>query len=405
MTSVKHGVAGKRQLPGRFLLVAGIVLVALNLRPALTSVGPLISSIRDDLSISSGVAGLLTTLPLLAFAALSSVAPRISRRTGNETAILAGLVVLLIGLLARSSGWVPGLFIGTVLVGAGIAICNVLLPSVIKSRFPEKIGLMTSVYTTCMGVCATFASGISVPLAQGLGWGWQWALACWAVLTVVAIAAWFPHARQRSGQAGQVRSMAGAVWRSPLAWQLTLFMGMQSFLFYSLVTWLPEIVHSHGMSMSAAGGMLAFVQLVGLPSTFFTPVLADRFADQRGIVVGIGVLYFAGVAGLVVGGSTPLIMFWCLLLGLGQGASISLSLTLISLRANDAQQTSELSGMAQSFGYLLAAAGPVAAGMLFDGSGGWTVPLVSMLVITVVMLFVGLGAGRNQKVGSEPARV
>lgn len=388
------------------MLVLGIIFIAFNLRAALTSVGPLISSIREDMHISNGAAGLLTALPLLAFAALSLFTPHISRAVGNEWAIAAGLAALLLGMLVRSSGWVFGLFSGTVFIGSGIAIFNVLLPSVIKSKFPMQVGLMTSIYTTCMGICAMIASGVSVPLAHGLGLGWQWTLLGWGLLTIVAMAVWLPQLKNTSNRGEQPRSMTGTVWRSPLAWKLTFFMGLQSFLFYSLITWLPEIVRYHGMSASTAGWMLAFMQLVGLPSTFFTPVLAGRCVDQRGIAIGIGALYFIGIAGLLFGGNLALIVLWCLLIGVGQGASISLSLTLIGLRAVDPEQTAALSGMAQSFGYLVAAFGPVAVGALFDSSGVWVYPLAVLLIVTVGMVLAGVGAGRNKTVGTEiPARM
>lgn len=398
-----HSLEHQQPYGARFvLLVVGIIFVAFNLRPSLTSVGPLIHSIRADMHISSGVAGMLTTLPLIAFAVLSPLAPKISYRWGNVRTIMFGLMVLLIGIFIRSEGLMIGLFAGTVLIGSGVAICNVLLPSVVKHKFPTKVGLMTSVYTTAMGACATIGSGVSVPLAHGLGLGWQNAFLFWGALVIVGALLWLPQVfsekKPASPQQGQFSE--ASLWRSPLAWKLTFFMGLQSFLFYCTITWLPEILHSQEISESTAGWMLAFVQLVGLPATFAAPVLAERLPDQRGIVAGIGVLYFSGIAGLLFGGGLPLIVLWTFLIGLGQGASISLSLTMIGMRSSNARQTAALSGMAQSIGYLLAALGPVSVGFLFDQTQSWVVPLLVMLAVTIAVVMAGVGAGRNEKVGS-----
>lgn len=388
---------------GAILLVLGIIFVAFNLRPAITSVGPLIHMIREDMHLSNGTAGLLTTLPLVAFAIFSPLAPRFSQRFGNVRTIMGGLIILLIGIVMRSGGWMTGLFAGTVLIGSGVAICNVLLPSVVKNKYPTKVGLMTSVYTTSMGACATIGSGLSVPLASSLGLGWQWGLLCWGVLVIVGAVMWLPQlfSGKKPVRLLPISPSKSSLWRSPLAWKLTFFMGLQSFLFYCTITWLPEILASHGFGAATGGWMLAFVQLVGLPATFAAPVLAEHLPDQRGIVVGIGVFYFSGIAGLLFGGSLPLIVLWTFLIGLGQGASISLSLTMIGMRSSNARQTAMLSGMAQSVGYLLAALGPVSVGFLFDQTNSWVIPLIVMLAVVIAVVMAGIGAGRNETVGTS----
>jgi MFS transporter, CP family, cyanate transporter len=390
-----------RPLPtGNMLLVAGIILVAFNLRPALTSVGPLIGSIRTDTGLSGSMAGFLTTLPLIAFAVLSPIAPKIAERYGNERTIWAGLCILLVGIILRSLGGTAALFAGMGLIGLGIAISNVLLPGLVKQRFPDRIGLMTSVYTTAMGTLAALASGLSVPLAQTLHLGWQGALACWSLLTLVALVVWLPQLRASvhiTGDQGKA-SDSSRLWRSPLAWQVTVFMGLQSFAFYCTIAWLPEILHHHGMSTSTAGWMLSILQFISLPATFLAPVLATRMTNQMGMALVIGLCFLAGFGGLLVGENSLLLFGSLVLLGIGLGASISLAMTMIVLRTTDTHQASALSGMSQSVGYLLAAVGPILIGLFYDWTGSWTFPLLTLLAVSLLMTIAAVGAGRNKYV-------
>lgn len=384
----------------KMLLIVGIIFAAFNLRPAITSVGPLIGYIREDLGISNGVAGLLTTIPLIVFAVLSPLAPKFASRYGNETAIFAGLVVLLAGMIIRTFGAMIGLLLGTILIGVGIAIGNVLLPGIVKERFPDKIGLMTSVYSTAMGMLAGIASGLAIPLSEGLKFGWKNALLFWAILAIVAICLWFPliSGKQRSTKPPIEHISNGFLLRSPLAWQVTFFMGLQSFLFYSMVAWLPEILQADGLSASTAGWMLFLVQIAGLPATFVAPALSDKYADQRRIVAVLGAIYLAGLVGLLYGGPLLLIVFWIILIGIGQGASIGLVLALFGLRTRSSEQASALSGMAQSIGYLLAAFGPILIGVLYDKTHSWVVPILLFIAVCILMIIAGLNAGRNKYV-------
>jgi MFS transporter, CP family, cyanate transporter len=380
------------------LLVAGIVLLAANLRPAITSVGPLIGEIRADIGISNGLIGLLTALPLLAFAALSPLAPRLARRWGMEFTLLVSLIALTVGIVLRSLPSVAALFAGTALLGTAIAISNVLLPSLMKRDFPTRVGLMTSVYSTIMGSWAALAAGVSVPIAQGLGIGWRGSLACWALLAVVAIVVWLPQLRsQRAVASERTSTTVRGLWRSPLAWQVTLFMGFQSLVFYAVVTWLSAILRDQGMSATSAGWIVSLFQLVGIPSSFLVPMLAGRRPSQRILVIAVGILCLTAYAGLLSTSNT-LIPLWITLLGFGQGACISLALMFFILRTPDAAHAAELSGMAQSIGYLLAAAGPVLFGLLHDLTHTWTIPLLTLVAVTLGMLCTGLGAGRNATV-------
>ncbi|MGO0061088.1 CynX/NimT family MFS transporter [Brevibacillus fluminis] len=384
----------------RAMLLAAILLVACNLRPTITSVGPLVGLIRTDTGISNGLAGFITTLPLLSFAVLSPVAPKLAQRFGNEWTIFSGLIVLIAGTLLRSTGEIISLFVGTALIGSGIAIFNVLLPSMVKQTFSDRVGLMTGLYSMAMSVFAALASGLSIPLAVGLGLGWENALGYWALLAVVATVFWLPQLRRRSPgrQTGAVHGQARSLWKSGLAWQVTFFMGLQSFLFYCTVAWLPAILQAHGMSVSMAGWMLSLLQFAALPVNFAIPVIADRLSNQKVLVVIVGLLYLFGIAGLLLGSGEAMLIVAIVLLGLGQGASISLALVLIGLRAANASQAAKLSGMSQSVGYLLAAIGPTLVGFLYDQTHAWSAPLTMLLVVSGALIAAGLGAGRNRHV-------
>ncbi|MDQ4126617.1 MAG: MFS transporter [Actinomycetota bacterium] len=396
-----HG--GGRPGPSRarvVLVVVGVLLLAANLRPALTSVAPLIGQIRTEAGLSNGVAGLLTTLPLLAFGLLSPVAPRLSRRFGLERVLLASLLVLAVGILLRSEGATVALLLGSALLGAAIAVGNVLLPGLIKRDFPGRAGLMTSVYSTALAISATVAAGVSFPIAQQTGLGWRGSLALWAAPALVAALAWVPQLRGSRPEVAPNRTpgRVGGLWRSALAWQVTLFMGLQSLAYYVTLTWLPEILREGGMSTARAGWMLALAQAVAIVSMFLAPVIAGRRPSQHGVVAVSAALNGAGILGLMLAPDTAAVL-WIVLLGLGQGACFSLALTFFALRASDPEHSAALSGMAQSVGYLLAAFGPSFFGLLRDATHSWELPLVLMFAIVVGILISGLGAARDAHVG------
>lgn len=384
------------------LIVLAILLLAANLRTALTSVAPLIGEIRADTDISNGVAGLLTTLPLLAFAFLSPAAPRLASRFGMERALLGSLLLLAAGILLRSEGAVAPLFLGTAVLGAAIAVGNVLVPSYVKREFPERVGLMTSAYTTSLAISAAVAAGVSVPIAQLAGW--RGSLALWALPALLAAVAWLPLFRgggSANAPAHDSRRISG-LWRSPLAWHVTMFMGLQSLAYYVTLTWLPEILREEGMSVAGAGWMFALSQAIAIPSMSLAPVIAGRRPSQHGVVITAVVLSGAGILGLLLFGDIAATL-WVVLLGLGQGASFSLALTFFALRAPDAGHAAALSGMAQSVGYLFAATGPFLFGVLRDATHAWKVPLVLLLGVMVCLLISGLGAARDARVVTHNA--
>jgi CP family cyanate transporter-like MFS transporter len=378
------------------LVIAGFVLIAANLRPPLTSVGPLVGDIRADTGMSSAAAGLVTTLPLLAFAGVSPWAARIGRRIGIERALQAALVVLVAGELVRSAGAAPALLIGTAILGSGIAVANVLIPALVKQDFPDHVGPMTSAYLTTMVGMAGVAGGISVPLAD-TGLGWQGALAVWALLGVVAFVVWWPIARRAHHVPPEEARAPVRLRRSVLAWQVTLFMGLQSLLFYCLIAWLPTLLEDEGLSRTAAGWMLAVLQISSLAATMSVPVLAARRASQRRLVLIGSVSCLIGFAGLLADGST-LAFVWTCFLGIGTGACFALALSFFALRSPDARHAGALSGMAQSIGYALAAGGPILIGVLHDRIDVWDVSLAVLLGVSVAAFGFGLLAARDRQV-------
>lgn len=378
--------------PRRWLLVAGIALVALNLRPALASVGPLVADMRAATGLSNAALGFVTTLPLLCFGFLSILAVGVGRRIGMERAV--GLAVVLIGLGTVLRGAMPiaTLYAGTALMGVGVALGNVLLPAIAKRHFPHRSGLITSVYSTMMGLGATAAAGLSVPIASQIGW--RGALAVWAIPAVIALVVWFPQMRTAPEANGTPSRVTFAVLgRSWLAWQVALFMGFQSLTFYVLVAWLPDLLQSRGVGDAAAGGLLALSQAMGMVGSALVPVWAGATRDQRAIIWWLALLEAVGLVGLGLFGDT-LAWLWVSLVGFVLGGTFGLALILLVLRAGDAETTGRLSGMAQSVGYLIAASGPPVFGWLHDITDGWRVPLGFLVAVLLAKLVSGLPAGR-----------
>ncbi len=383
----------------RILLAVGIIFVAAALRAPFTSVGPLLGMIRDDLGLSSTLAGAITTLPLLAFALLSPFAPQLARRFGTANVLMLALLALSIGILIRSGPGAVMLYAGTAVIGLSIAVCNVLLPGLIKGKFPERIGLMTGVYTVSMNICAAAASGISVPLAQHVGFGWRGTLALWFAVAALATIFWIPQMRNMTkGSTADHKPSSIRIWRSPLAWQVTLFMGLQSLLYYVLIAWFSVILSERGMSSSHAGWILSLMQLAQLPFTFFVPLWAGRMKNQRSLVIITSILFMIGILGVWLG-STAWMAVWAIGIGIAGGVAFGLAMMFFSLRTRSTQEASELSGMAQSVGYLLAAMGPALFGLLHDVTHSWNIPLALLAVASILLFVAGLGAGSSRFVG------
>src|SRR6185437_11637384 len=277
-------------------------------------------------------------------------------------------------------------------------ISNVLLPSLIKRDFPHQVGLMTAIFSTLLSASGAIADGVSLPLAQNAGLGWRGSLAFWALPAFLTALLWIPLLRSRARAATDARTAnRGAVrgiWRSPLAWQVTFFMGLQSLTFYAEIAWFPALFAGHGIHPVDAGWLIALLQLSGVVGSFVAPQIAGRMRGQRVLVAASILLALIAYAG-ILSNSFGLIVLWCLLLGLAQGAYLGLALLFFILRTPDARSAAELSGMAQSIGYLLAATGPLLFGWLHDLTGGWTASMLALTALVFVLLGVGLGAGRN----------
>lgn len=379
------------------VLIFGIILISINLRTSIASVGPLIPFIREDLGISNGLAGFLTTLSLITFAIFSLFAPTIGKKLGHGKAIFFGISLLSFGVILRVLGGVELLYFGTALTGIGIVIANVLMIPFFKARIPEKIGLMTALLSTGMSLFAAIASGISVPLAEDLGLGWRGSLVAWVGLMILALIAWIPQLKARgSGQPGDLLT-AKNVWKSRLAWQVTLFMGAQSVMYFTMITWLPDMLIARGMSPVKAGLALSYMQLISLIGTFFAPSLLIRLRQQSGVVLGVGLGYLIGYGALFL--HHELITFGALtIIGVGSGASLSIAYTLISLRTAEDLTTAKLSGMVQSAGYVLAALGPLVFGVSLDVFDNWNILIWFLLAMTVQFIYFGLPAGKDKKI-------
>jgi len=381
------------------LLAAGIVLIAANLRPAVTSIAALLPEIRLDLGLSSAAASLLTAAPVLCFGLLAPLAPRLADRLGMERTLGLALAVLAGGLLIRVGPSAGTLFAGTIVAGGAIAIANVLLPALIKRDFPSRAGAITGAYTTALQIAAAAAAGLSVPIAATFG-GWRSGAAFWAIPALITLLLWLPQLRARTRPPEEAALMSlGGLLRDPLAWQVTLYFGIQSLEFYAVVSWLPTIYGDAGFAASDAALLLSLLTLIGAPAALVTPSLATRAHDQRLIALIVGLITATGLAGILLA-PTSVPVLWVCLVGIGFGASFPLALTLLVLRTRTAVDAGRLSAMSQSIGYLIAATGPFALGTLHDLTGAWTVPLAFILSLLVPQTLLGIAAGRRRFVGA-----
>lgn len=412
------------------LVVVGIVLSALNLRPAITSLGALLEEVRDGLGMSGSVAGLLTSVPPLCFAVFGVMAPRLARRFGAGAVVCAGMVAITTGLLIRPyTGSTVGFLAASALALMGIAVSNVLMPVIVKRWFPDRVGSMTGLYSMALALGTAAAAAVTVPVTEALGGSWQSGLTVWAGLAAAAVLPWIPLVRDRgaapaereAGQgvsrhvhtrvdgAGPVRQAHARVepptlriTRSRTAWALAVFFGLQATAAYITMGWMAQIFRDAGVSAGTAGLLLAVTMVMGVPLAFVIPRVATRLPHQGPIVIALGACGLAGYAGLYLAPAAGA-WAWAVLLGVSNCA-FPLALTMVGMRARTGAGVAQLSAFAQSTGYLISIPGPLLVGVLYQHSGGWGLPIALMVGLMVPQMAVGVLAGRDRTVEDEAAR-
>jgi CP family cyanate transporter-like MFS transporter len=380
------------------LLVAAIVAVALNQRPAVVAVAPVLRDIRADTGMSSALAGLLTTLPVLCFGAFAPGAPRLARRIGLETAVALSLLLLAAGIALRLLSPVALLFAGSLLAGAAIAFANVLLPAYVKREFARP-GAVMGFYSASLNIGAAAGAALTVPLANALGVGWRTALGLWLALALAALALWLPVAGTgRAHRTTEPLPDDAGSWpllSQPLARQVTAYLGLQSVQFYTVAAWLPTLLADSGVPVREGGLLLGLANIVGAAGALLAPAQAGRMRTQRPLILGVAAAYAIGLGGLLVAPASGTLV-WVAAFGLAQGSGFALALTLIVLRSPTPLVAARLGGVAQCLGYLLAALGPLLIGALHDLTGGWSWPVAVLLAVLVPMTWFGWGAARPE---------
>ncbi|MBU3864894.1 MFS transporter [Streptomyces sp. 4503] len=419
-------------------MAAGLILAALNLRPAVTSLGPLLEEVRADLGMSGTVAGVLTSVPAACFALFGFTAPRLARRWGPVAIVCAGLAAIAAGLLLRPmAGGTVAFLAASALALAGIAVSNVLMPVIVKRWFPDRVGSMTGLYSMGLSLGTAASAAVTVPMTDALGGSWRTGLGVWALLAAVALVAWLFLARGGTGGSGAdgagttgsetggkeagrtdadappatAESVATAetaapadgpairITRSPLAWAMAVFFGFQATAAYISMGWMPQIFRDAGVSASTSGLLLAVMMAMGVPLAFVLPRIAARLRHQGVLVVILGVFGLTGYAGLWLapaGGAWA----WALLLGIANCA-FPLALTMIGMRTRTHAGVVRLSAFAQSVGYLLSIPGPLLVGVLYQHSGGWGQPIALMAGFMVPQIIAGVLAGRDRTLEDE----
>lgn len=404
--------AGRSRAWATRLVVVGIVLSALNLRPAITSLGALLEEVRDGLGMSGSVAGVLTSVPPLCFAVFGVTAPRLARRFGPAAVVCAGMAAITAGLIIRPYvGNTAGFLAASALALMGIAVSNVLMPVIVKRWFPDRVGSMTGLYSMALAAGTSLAAAVTVPLTDAMGGDWQAGLAVWATIAAAAVLPWLPLLRDRGTTTARPREPAPGtaepaaplrIARSRTAWALAVFFGLQATAAYITMGWMPQIFRDAGVPAGTAGVLLAVTMVMGVPLAFVIPRVATRLPHQGPIVLVLGVCGLAGYAGLYLapaGGAWA----WALLLGVSNCA-FPLALTMVGMRARSGPGVAQLSAFAQSTGYLISIPGPLLIGVLYQQSGGWGLPIALMAALMVPQMAVGFLAGRDRTVEEEAAR-
>ncbi|MGH3245749.1 MAG: MFS transporter [Trebonia sp.] len=378
----------------RILFVVGVLALGYNLRGSITSLPPVFPELQASLGLSGATISVLAATPVICFGVVSGFAAVLARRAGEERVLFGAIIALTIGLIARGAAPAELLFPGTILCSGAIAVMNVLLSSLIKRRWPERAGFLIGLYITALSAGAIVGSLVSVPLWQGTGGSVALTLGWLTAPAALAALLWFPQVRSAADPiAAPARPAPVAVHRHALTWYVTIFMGMQSLLYYATLSWLPTMLRDRGESAAAAGDLLALMGVGNLAVSLLIPMAAQRMRSQVAIMVPTVIAVTGGLAGLLylpVGGA----VVWALILGAGQNAALALAIFFTAARAPHAAAAASLSSFAQAVGYLLASAGPLEVGLLHSATGGWTAPVVVLFALSAVMLVAGILASR-----------
>ena len=385
------------------LMIISILLIASNLRAPITGLGPILEFISHDLHLSPTQAGMLTTLPLLAFALFSPISSGLARKIGLESSLMIALTLISLGIIIRSSGSMATLFLGTCIIGIGIAIGNVLLPSLLKRDFPTQVPTLTAIYVLVMGIGSTISSSTAIPLlnlAEKLHItaipSWAFSLASVIIFPVVSILMWLPQLSTHTRPSVDTADIDSHsyLWRSAAAWQVTIFLGLNSFVMYIFISWLPSILVDNGYTENQAGYIHGILQLsTAMPALILIPLMA-KIKDKRTMSVIIAILSFSSILGLLLMPEHAIV--WVICIGFSCGGGFILGLSFVGIRTHDAHQAAALSGMAQCMGYLLAASGPLIFGSLHEMTASWSLPLLMTTSVCVVWALLALYAGRPQ---------
>ncbi|WP_106476428.1 CynX/NimT family MFS transporter [Phytohalomonas tamaricis] len=388
--------AGESSLPAAFWLLA-FAFAAVNLRAPIVVIGPILEPIMDTLAIGASTASLFTAAMIVCFGVLSPLAPGLAARLGLDRALALVLALIALGGVLRGVEMLPVMIVGTLLVGAGIACGNVFMPSLVKRDRPDRIGATMGIYTVTLGIGSTLAAGTAVPLMHLAG-NWSVPIWLWAGVALVTAIGWAVIARRHSPTGGAVnKSRITALFKNPVAWTLTVFMGMQSLEYYTLQTWIAKVANDAGVPDATAGGMLSLVNLTTIPASYAIARIAAKLKRHSALAVGLTGIVAIAVIGLWLAPTfSPLL--WSVMLGIGQGGCFSLALTMIVLRTREPHHAAMLSGMSQSIGYLVAASGPLIFGALQGMTGNWHASLAFLLILLVAQGGAGYLIGRPRMV-------
>lgn len=380
-------------------LLFAIIVVGMCLRPSITGLGSLLRLIKPDMGLSDTMSGLLTTIPMITFAVVSPFVNKVNGKIGTALTLIGGFVLIAVGIVVRSFGGILGLYLGTVMIGSGIACGNVLMPAIIKSSFPQKYGLVTALNSTGLAISSALASGFNYPLATEVGLGWRLTMCIYAGIALIAILVWLP-VREVSIHAGSAGS-SKRLLKSKVAWSVTLFLGIEALVFYSCSAWLSTIFQFKGLDATTAGYYVSCFQLMGIPSSFLVPTLAGMKKDQRVLTFSLLGIFLGGIVLLAVTDAPAVLMIAALMAGFGCNGGFALSMAFIGFRTSNGTDAIQLSGMSQSLGYVIAAFGPMGMGLINDVLQNWNYNLWLIAALLVVLMLVSTRCAREGTVAQE----